>query len=513
MITRDRSDIAPMIALLLLGSLALVRLMALPAFEDEGSQLQLAWRVGAAGEWLQPLVDGKPLEAWLMAPLSRLQTQPLAAIRTVHVLSGAVAAVLVYLLALQIGGRGTAFASGVLFALCPFVVYLQRLALADILMCTAGIWVHLRTLWLTRSPTSANAIWLGVALVMAAFCKFPVAFIFLISVPLALVLMPREERRALLRGPALTRLAGAHAPALLLAAAIAVVALVRLHQGRSPGFGLADFIGVGVGTYKGIADVIGIPRPNLITELVAQLSWPVLALGIIGLVASALLGDWRQRWLIAVGMLPMLAIGLLAAFWYSRYLLFTLPPLIIAAVSGWHYLSLRLRAVGLPLTWLTLALCVGIMGWQSALLILDPSAARWSALDRFQYFEGWGSGFGYPEAARFIQASANAPALIYSLDAHSACQLRTYLPAHWAGRVTPAFYGPGGRVLRSEADRLRNLLEHTPAWIVIAAPLLERYLDGTFGTAQTRWISVRPIAEFEKPGGRVQLGIYEATSR
>jgi hypothetical protein len=60
----DRYEILPIAALLLLGSLAFVRLMALPAFEDEGSQLRWVWRIIEAGEWLQPLGDGKPLEAW-----------------------------------------------------------------------------------------------------------------------------------------------------------------------------------------------------------------------------------------------------------------------------------------------------------------------------------------------------------------------------------------------------------------------------------------------------------------
>src|SRR3954451_8892446 len=94
---------------LLLSSLASVHLMAIPAFEDEGSQLHLIWRIVEAGEWLQPLNDGKPLEAWLMVPLVRLGPQPLAAIRAVHVLAGMVGAVLTYQLALALGSRGCAF--------------------------------------------------------------------------------------------------------------------------------------------------------------------------------------------------------------------------------------------------------------------------------------------------------------------------------------------------------------------------------------------------------------------
>ncbi|HEY1873641.1 MAG TPA: hypothetical protein VGG67_04495 [Steroidobacteraceae bacterium] len=58
-ISNHRQDWLPSAALLLLGSLAFIRLLALPAFEDEGTEMRWIWRVIEAGEWLQPLADGK----------------------------------------------------------------------------------------------------------------------------------------------------------------------------------------------------------------------------------------------------------------------------------------------------------------------------------------------------------------------------------------------------------------------------------------------------------------------
>src|ERR1700724_987620 len=138
-----RKELVPIGVLLLLGSFAFVHLMALPPVEDEGSQLRWIWRVIEAGEWLQPLGDGKPLEAWPLVPLVRLGFHPLTAARTLHVLAGMIGAVLIYHLASEMADRWTALVTGALFALCPFVVYLQRLALSDIFMCVAGIWVLL----------------------------------------------------------------------------------------------------------------------------------------------------------------------------------------------------------------------------------------------------------------------------------------------------------------------------------------------------------------------------------
>lgn len=511
--TVNRRDVLPVAALLLLGSIAFTHLMALPAFEDEGSQLRLIWRVIDAGEWLPPLSEGKPLETWLMVPLARLAPQPLAAIRALHVLCGMIGAVLTYWLARQVTDRRAAFASGVVFAVCPFVVYLQRLALSDIFLCTAGIWVLLSITRFVGSPTWRGAAVLSLALALAALSKLPVGFVFLTSMPLALLLMPAHQRRILLHPPAAAKVLAAHGPVTLLALVVLGVAITRVQRGQSPGFGLQDLMGIGMGRYRDIGAAIGVPRPSLAGELTAQLSWPVALIGLIGLGASALLRDWRWRWLIAVGALPMLVIGLLADFWFSRYLLFTLPPLMIGAVSGWRSLALRLGRFSQSIEFAVFAACLGFMGYQSARLVFDPAAARWSPTDRFQYFEGWGSGYGYPEAAEFLLKTPDAPRMIYSLDGHSAYQLRTYLPATWNKRVQPVFYAENGEVLRRQEARLANLLGHTPVWIIAPRELLRGYLDSGFGDRNLGRITLRRIATFDKPGLRAQLVIYEVTRR
>jgi 4-amino-4-deoxy-L-arabinose transferase-like glycosyltransferase len=510
-ISKYRHDIVPIGALVLISSFAFVHLMALPAFEDEGSQLRSVWRLIEAKEWLQPLGEGKPLEAWPMVPLVQLGGQLLAAIRALHVLVGIIGAVLTYRLGLRVTDRWTAWMSGALFAICPFVVYLQRLALSDILLCTAGIWVLVSALRFAESPTWRRAAALALGLVLAAFCKFPVGFVFLVSMPLALLLMPAAQRRRLLVQPHLARLLAALAPVAVLALAVTVVAVIRWQRGQSPGFGLQDLLGIGLGHYQNIGAGIGGPRPNLLRELTDQMSGPVVAIGLIGLAASVIFGDWRQRWLIAVGALPMLAIGLLAEFWYSRYLLFTLPPLIVAAVCGWRSLSLRAGRLQRSCEIGILTLCVVFMVHQSALIILNPVAANWSTLDRYQYFEGPGSGYGYAEAARFILAAPDPPLIVYSLDGHSAYQLRNYLPSDWSKRVTPVFYGRDGKVLGSEEERFSNVLSRTPAWLIISEQLLARYMGSSFGEKNAEQIKLRRLAMFEKPGFRTQLSIYEIT--
>jgi hypothetical protein len=192
--------------------------------------------------------------------------------------------------------------------------------------------------------------------------------------------------------------------------------------------------------------------------------------------------------------------------------MFSLPPLIVCATLGWQRLATAAGGGWRPIIIAgALAVSVGLMGQQSGRLILSPTAARWSPLDRFQYIQGSGSGYGYPEAAKFVVTRPDVPVSIYSLDGHSAYQLRNYLPRQWNSRVGPVYYGPNGQELRDPRQRLQNLLSHSPAWIIIAEPLLQQYLNDSFGQAGAGQLHVTEVIAFDKPGARARLGIYQVT--
>jgi hypothetical protein len=67
------------------ASLAFVNLLELPAFEDEGTAMRWIWRAIEAGEWLQPLSDGKPLQVWPIVPFVKAGVHPLNSMRTLNV--------------------------------------------------------------------------------------------------------------------------------------------------------------------------------------------------------------------------------------------------------------------------------------------------------------------------------------------------------------------------------------------------------------------------------------------
>jgi 4-amino-4-deoxy-L-arabinose transferase-like glycosyltransferase len=509
-IGKSKLDLLATAILLALSSIAFVNLLGLPAFEDEGVAMRQVWRVIEAGEWLFPLQYGKPLEVWPVAPLVWLGLPPLKTMRWLHVFAGMIGTVLTYWTAREVGNRHSAFIAGVLFAVCPFVMYLQRMTLSEIYLCVAGLWVLLSVIKFLERQTWPRTVSLANSLVLAAFAKSPVGFVFLIALPLALLFLPQAERRRLMRPPARARLLIACGPSVLLALAAMVVGLVQLQRGQDPDFGLAWVLEMGSSTYD-VATMLGVPPVNLLDELAAQLSMPVVICGVIGIMAAVIRGNWPARWLTAMGALPMLGIGLLSKNWFSRYLLFTLPPLIISTVSGWQWLLLRLGKLKPLATAAVLSTCVGMLGYQSALIILDPPAARWSALDRFQYITGWPSGYGFPEAAQFLMSAPDVPPMIYALDGHSAFRLRSCLPPGWVDRVRPIDFALDGRWLSTEQERLDFLVGQTPTWIIVSEQLLDIYLESDFGEPNPSAISLRRIALFNKPESRVQLAIYEVT--
>jgi hypothetical protein len=505
---RLRPAVVPLVLLGALSSLAFVRLMALPAFEDEGSQMRWIYRIIEAKEWLRPLSEGKPLEAWPLVVFVRWGAPALLTMRIFHVLAGILTVALTYRLALDLTTRTAAFAAAVLVAVCPLTVYLERLALSDIVLCAAGLATLLRLSLLLEHASTRNAVALGVCLVVAALAKLPVGFIFLGAAPLALLM--RHRSAPPLDRDARRKLLAAHLPVALLGTGVLIEALSRMHRGLVPGFGVQDLIGIGLGGYRGIAATLEVSRPSLGHELAAQLTWPVMIAAAVGLASAALTGPWRARWLIAMGLLPMLAIGYLTAFWFSRYLLFAIPPLAISAVAGWRTIARSGRRAWLHVAGVTFALCLALLLQRSMPLILEPGAAHWSAVDRVQYVEGPGSGYGYPEAAKLIEAVPSPPARIFSLNGHGAYQLLAYLPQDWVGRVGPVFYAPDHAFLESAGARLANL-ERQTAWIIAPAGEIEDEWRASFGAAPPP--ALQPIALFAKPGARGELGLYVLTDR
>jgi len=473
--------------LVFIGGLAFVRLRMLPPFVDEAVHYWWILRALEAGEWLRPLNVGKPLEAWLAAPLVYLGGDPLVIMRSLHVLAGLIAVLLTFQIAEWVtSSRTGALASAVLVALCPFVVYLERMALAEIYLCAGCLLVTLTTLRFWQKPNKRRAAVLGLALLSAAFTKFPIGFIFAAWLPLVFVFASPEERQRLLRPQEVFI---ALAPISTLLGSVLLIALVRSLQGLSPGFGLGllqrQSSGVEIGTSLG-QNLI-----RLIYETEAQLRWPVLLLGGFGVALGLISGNRYQRWLAVTGLLPWLGLLLIAREWSSRYLLFSIPVLLIGAVGGWALVLRNQWVKGF-----LLAIPLLYFAHQSALLVLNPPAARWSESDRWAYISGWPSGYGYVEAARYL-CSSGSTLPVHALEVGTAMQLALSLPSECQIEVRQ-LHVVDGRPIPPEERRVL-FLENCPALLITPDAL---------DPSDELQAHVQYIAGFEKPGSQAQVTLY-----
>ncbi|MGH2521887.1 MAG: hypothetical protein ACRDH2_05225, partial [Anaerolineales bacterium] len=331
---------------------------------------------------------------------------------------------------------------------------------------------------------------------VAPFTKFPVGFLFLVAMPLALIVMPHAARVLVFSPASRLKLFVAYTPAMLLLVFVLAVAIMRARVGQPPGFGLTDLFNRTHSASR--VETIAANGPRLLEELTAQLTWPVVLLATPGIAAALWKGSPYQRWLTLMGFVPIAGIVFVASQWFGRYVLTALPPLTVSAVCGWQWLLAHGGRLKTALATTALAICVSLMGYQSALLILDPLHARWSPIDQYGYITGPASGYGFAEAATYVQ-HADPPPLIYAFDVATAMQLRSGLPPEWAGRVEQ-LYVIDGRSLSLE-ERKARLLTLTPAWLVTPEALDPK--DSYVAS------HLRPVAAFERPGGQTAVMLYE----
>lgn len=460
---------------------------------DEAVHYWWVLRILEAGEWLRPLNVGKPLEAWLAAPLIfLLGGDPLIIMRSLHVLAGLLTAILTFPTAMIVtSSPSRALLSAVLVALCPFVVYLERMALVEIYLCAGGLLSIMAILRFWQTSDWKRAVFVGLALVLTAFAKFPIGFIFALWLPLAIIVASCEERRRLLKPREVSLALG---PVVTLFGLVLCIAWMRVRQGLPPGFGLGLLHQQS--SYTEVETLLFWNLKRLLYELEAQLGWPALLLGVVGILISLVKGTRYQRWLAATGLLPWLGIVVIAREWSSRYLLFSIPPLVISAVAGWSSV-LKSRWVKGVLVLIPL----GFFSFQSVVLILDPPAARWSEGDRWGYIGGWPSGYGYAEAARYL-CSSDLSLAVYTLEVGTAMQLMMSLPPGCQVEIYQLHVVDGNPV--APETRRSLLLEKCPALLV--APDALDPSDELI--AHTEYVT-----GFSKPCSLSQVALYKCVSR
>ncbi|OGG01454.1 hypothetical protein A2Z33_02875 [Candidatus Gottesmanbacteria bacterium RBG_16_52_11] len=385
----------------------LFNLGLLPIFTDEAIYIRWSQIGSRDAAWrFISLTDGKqPLFTWIMMVFLRLiPGDPLVVGRLVSVFAGFVTLAGLTLLSYELfKSRAAALFTGLIYAVSPYTLMYDRLALYDSLVSALYVGSLYITVRLVRTLRLDNALILGMALGAGVLNKSSgFISIYLLPVPYLLFQGIRPTRRLFIYA--------------LLAALAAVLALVYYSVLRlSPHFhmiGLKNTVFV----YT-LSDWLSQPfrffRGNLngLTDwLIHYMTKPVLAASLLPL--AVIWHRWREKTVLFLYFfLPFTGLALMGKVLYPRFILFMSMPLYVLAGVTFAGIFRLVRNRTAAATALILLLLPGIT--VSYFILTNPRYALIPESDRGQLIDDWPAGGGVRETTDLIRDRAqNGPVAV-----------------------------------------------------------------------------------------------------
>ena len=178
-----------MAILLLAILLRTYNIFSIPIFADEAIYIRWAQVMRAVSSLrFLPLDDGKqPLFMWLMIPFLKVIGDPLLAGRTLSMLAGLGTLTGIFLVTLRLfKNKKTAILAALIYAVSPFTVFFDRMALVDSLLMCFGVWSLYFGILTAQELRLDWAMLAGFALGFAYLTKSPGVF-FLLLLPSTLL--------------------------------------------------------------------------------------------------------------------------------------------------------------------------------------------------------------------------------------------------------------------------------------------------------------------------------------
>jgi hypothetical protein len=504
----NREDISPqftgVIVLVILAvalTLRLLNLESLPIFLDEALHINAA-RLTQTGDVFGLATDGKALHNWI-APVFYLFGQNwLLLTRLFSVVCAVVTLGCMYVVASRLHSRLAGLVAMLVWAVVPFAVFHERMALVDSLMTALTAMVLGFSLRLVEASTWYRAVGWGFLTAVAMTCAF------LTKVPAIVVLCyPGFALLLVLRPGNYFKRFGA----------LGVVCC----------FTFMLIIPV-ISAYNGVWNKSQVDQ-KLSSGLDAGLIWQnigqiggwladYLTLPVFGMVGLAIIGGWWQKesrlvtfFLVLSSVVPLVVLAVLAEVSFPRYFLFTLVPLLVLvgvqSVQLWQLMIKRRKLnPGLALVGLVVFVPAFWFNWQT---ITQPASAVLPAVDRFQYIEGWASGYGVNETVVFLQAQAvdrpvNALTLLYPITAKDS--LEVALQGDNRVQIQPILPPTAGL-----DNRIRRALRSGKTFLVLTNPQDLELL--TKARQATPDLAYNLVFSGNKPASNIRIEVYEVVNR
>ena len=377
----------------------LYNLTILPIFVDEAIYVRWA-QVMASEPTLRflPLSDGKqPLFMWVLMFLIKYFQDPLFIGRLVSVSTGIVTMIGIFVFSYQLfKNKLTSLFAVFLYAVSPFSVFFDRMALVDSMLSMFGIWTAFFGFLTIKHKRLDLALITGFSLGFASLTKSPALFIALLLPSFWLLRSwPKNKKEWIYQ---FLNLSGLLAVTYILAFAMYNI------QRLGPNFAqltsrTGDYILPISHIWTNFAD-------PLIPHLKDFLVW-LLALGPATLIILILLGIFvglkgylKQTLVLLLWILfPVVLQAELGKVFTARYVFFTLPYLFILAGMVFLSMSNTFKKVILVFTLLFIFQAVK----SDILLLTNPEKANLSRGERSGYLEEWTAGQGIKEISEYLK--------------------------------------------------------------------------------------------------------------
>ncbi len=382
-------------------------LLLLPVFNDEALYIRFAQIISSDFDSLfVPLAQpNEPLFMWINALIYNFFSDPLFSGRFISVLSGLGCMAGIYYVGKIFFSHRTGIASAIIYIVLPYPLIFDRMAHVDSLLNFFNIWfIGITYLILDERPPLGTKAALAGFLAGGALLTKSSALLFLVLPVLYLPFSGINYRKIRL---------------LLLVYFIAfLLFLPVLFADQKPVLAGGDKVFHNISFLYSVKELIELPLQSWLQKfsepsdyLLAYITLPIIFLAFYGLYLTISRNHYKGLVLLLWFLFPALVFSVVAKFSYSRWFLFSSPPLIIASgvaiaeIQGWFFNIVRWKKGILRHTLFSILMFLFfypslVFGYK---LLVDPVHAPWVDSDKEQYIANEYSGYGIPELIRFFK--------------------------------------------------------------------------------------------------------------
>ena len=382
--------------------LRLVNLTILPVFADEA--IYIRWSQIMANEptlRFLPMSDGKqPLFMWILMFVINRFSDPLFAGRLISVFTGIGTLMGIFAVTfLLFKSRLAALVSSFIWAISPYALFFDRIALVDSMLTMFGIWTFFFAVKTSKTLRLDYAMFTGFALGGAMLTKSPALF-FLILLPLTwhLSKWPTRTRSRIIHFIKLSFI-------FLFPVFISQVMYNILRLG--PNFHLInsrnlDYVYPISHIFENWRDPL-ISHLGMFWDWLVKLGpWPLVILALVGIATR--INKYKKELFVVwcIFLVPVLIQSEYAKVFASRYTFFSMPFLAILGGKAfvWSRKTSGLAKKSVVLTGMLFVILSFVSDFD---LLTNPAKANLPESERNGYLEEWTSGIGIKEVAGYIK--------------------------------------------------------------------------------------------------------------